>query len=91
MNKQLSKTAELTDKHIMNTYKRLPIAIEKGEGVHLYDEQGKKYLDFTSGIAVNSLGYKNPKFIEAMLSQAELLNHCSNLYYSKHRVSSPKN
>ncbi len=79
----MSKTKELTDKYVMNTYSRLPLVIERGDGVYLYDEDGKKYLDFTAGIAVNSLGYGNKKFIEALTKQSELFNHCSNLYYSK--------
>jgi acetylornithine/N-succinyldiaminopimelate aminotransferase len=77
---------ELSDKYIMNTYKRLPIVIEKGEGVYLFDEEGKKYLDFVAGIAVNCLGYKNKKFINALTSQAELFNHCSNLYYIRQQA-----
>lgn len=81
MQKTKSSTKELSDKYVMNTYKRLPIAVEKGEGVYLFDEEGNKYLDFVAGIAVNCLGYKNPKFVNAVVNQVELLNHCSNLYY----------
>lgn len=82
----ITKTKELSDKYVMNTYNRLPIAIEKGEGVYLFDDEGNKYLDFVAGIAVNCLGYKNPKFINAVISQAELLNHCSNLYYIRQQA-----
>ena len=83
MNKLLSSTKELSDKYIMNTYKRLPLVIEKGEGVYLFDENGNKFLDFVAGIAVNCLGYGNKKFIDAVSSQLELFNHCSNIYYNK--------
>ncbi len=79
----MSKIKELTDQYIMNTYNRKPIVIEKGEGCYLYDENGKKYLDFTAGIAVNSLGYSNKKIINAIIQQSQILNHCSNIYYSK--------
>lgn len=76
-------TFELTDKYIMNTYKRLPVSFEKGEGVYLYDENGKKYLDFVAGIAVNCLGYGNKNFINAIFEQLNKINHSSNLYYVK--------
>ena len=83
MNKLLSSTKELSDKYIMNTYKRLPLVVEKGQGVYLFDEEGNKFLDFVAGIAVNSLGYGNKKFLDAVRSQLELFNHCSNIYYNK--------
>ena len=51
------------DKYVMNTYKRTPVFFEYGDGVYLYDKEGKKYLDFVSGIAVNILGYNNKNFI----------------------------
>lgn len=86
MQKTKISTKELSDKYVMNTYNRLPIAIEKGEGVYLFDEQGNKYLDFVAGIAVNCLGYKNHKFVQALTNQAELLNHCSNLYYIRQQA-----
>lgn len=78
----MSETKKLTDKYIMNTYSRQPIVFEKGEGVYLYDENGKKYLDFMAGIAVNCLGYANEKIINAITKQVKLLSHCSNIYYS---------
>lgn len=86
MQKTKISTKELSDKYVMNTYNRLPIAIEKGEGVYLFDEEGKKYLDFVAGIAVNCLGYNHPKFVQAVTKQAELLNHCSNLYYIRQQA-----
>ena len=52
-------TKTLSDKYIMNTYNRFDIEITRGEDVYVYDENNKKYLDFTAGIAVNSLGYKD--------------------------------
>ena len=76
-------TKTLSDKYIMNTYNRFDIEITKGEGVYVYDENNKKYLDFTAGIAVNSLGYKDKDCINAAIEQLNKFNHCSNLYYSK--------
>lgn len=73
---------ERGDKVLMNTYGHFPICIEKGEGVYLYDSNGKKYLDFVAGIAVNTLGSGNIKLIKAISEQAEKLIHCSNLYYT---------
>lgn len=70
-----------TDKYILNTYKRQDLVIDKGNDVYLYDINGKKYLDFVSGIGVNSLGYQNKKYNEAIVNQLNKFNHCSNLYY----------
>ncbi|MBQ7242576.1 MAG: aspartate aminotransferase family protein [Firmicutes bacterium] len=67
---------------IMNTYSRFPICFERGEGMYLYDIEGKKYLDFVAGIAVNSLGHANPRLGETIAKQAMTLIHCSNLYYT---------
>ena len=70
-----------TDNYILNTYKRQDLVIDKGNSVYLYDINGKKYLDFVSGIGVNSLGYQNKKYNEAIVNQLNKFNHCSNLYY----------
>lgn len=66
--------------HLMGTYKRLPVRFVKGEGVYLYDEKGKRYLDFLAGIAVNSLGYSDPDLTQAICQQAQRLLHVSNLF-----------
>lgn len=79
-------TAELGNTVIMNTYNRFPITIEKGEGMYVYDENGKKYLDFVAGIAVNSLGHSHPKLTAAITEQAQNLIHISNLYWTKPQV-----
>jgi len=65
---------------IANTYNRLPISFTHGEGVWLYDEQGNKYLDGVSGIAVNTLGHSHPKLVNAIIEQSSKLIHTSNLY-----------
>jgi len=64
----------------MNTYARLPVAFDKGEGVWLWDTEGKRYLDALSGIAVNTLGHAHPRFTPALNAQIGKLMHCSNVY-----------
>ena len=81
------KTADLGEKYVMKTYSRFPLTFEKGEGMYVYDENGKKYLDFVAGIAVNSLGHNHPKLVKAISEQASKLIHISNLYYTKHSVT----
>lgn len=76
---QIIKQAEEV---FMNTYGRYPIVLEKGEGVYLYDINGKKYLDFSAGIAVFALGYKNEAYNEALKAQIDKLLHTSNYYYN---------
>jgi acetylornithine/N-succinyldiaminopimelate aminotransferase len=66
----------------MNTYHRLPVTFTKGEGSRLFDVRGKKYLDFTSGIAVNCLGHAYPPLVNAIAEQAGRLNHVCNYYQS---------
>ena len=65
---------------VMPTYGRSEIAFERGEGVYLYATDGKRYLDFAAGIAVNSLGHAHPRLVAALRTQAEKLWHTSNLY-----------
>ena len=67
---------------ILHTYNRYQIVLDKGEGVHLYDINGKEYLDFAAGIAVQSLGYNNKEYTQALKDQIDKLTHISNLYYS---------
>ncbi|ANQ85352.1 aspartate aminotransferase family protein [Azoarcus olearius] len=66
--------------HVMNTYARLPVAFERGEGVWLYDDAGKRYLDALSGIAVSTLGHNHPRLVRAIAEQAAAVLHTSNLY-----------
>ena len=66
--------------HVMNTYARLPVAFTHGEGVWMYDDTGKRYLDALSGIAVNTLGHAHPRLVKAIAEQAGKLIHTSNLY-----------
>ncbi len=68
---------------VMQTYGRFDVAIDHGTGSTLYTPEGKEYIDFASGIGVNSVGYGNPKWIQAVTEQATKLQHISNLYYSE--------
>ena len=73
---------EEAEEAILHTYNRYQIVLDRGEGVHLYDVNGKEYLDFAAGIAVQSLGYNNKEYIQALKDQIDKLTHISNLYYS---------
>ncbi|MDD2720509.1 MAG: aspartate aminotransferase family protein [Gallionella sp.] len=66
--------------HVMNTYARLPISFVRGEGVWLWDGEGKRYLDGLSGIAVNTLGHAHPRLTTALSEQIGKMIHCSNVY-----------
>ena len=80
MNKQ--EYMETAEHAILHTYNRFPLVLEKGEGVYLYDTDGKKYLDFAAGIAVCGLGYNHPKYTAAIHAQVDKLTHTSNLFYN---------
>ncbi|SJZ61677.1 acetylornithine aminotransferase apoenzyme [Trichlorobacter thiogenes] len=71
---------ERSDKVIMKTYGRYPIVPVRGEGCRLWDADGKEYLDFLAGVAVNNLGHCHPKVVKAIQEQAATLIHCSNYY-----------
>ncbi len=73
----------LDHQYTMQTYGRFDVAIDHGSGAILYDLDGNPYIDFSSGIGVNSVGYANPKWIQAVTEQAGKLAHISNLYYSQ--------
>lgn len=73
---------EEAEEAILHTYNRYQIVLDRGEGVHLYDVNGKGYLDFAAGIAVQSLGYNNKEYTQALKDQIDKLTHISNLYYS---------
>lgn len=76
---------------LLNVYGRYPVTFVKGEGLYLYDDQGQKYLDFVSGIAVNGLGHSHPKMVEAVKKQADTLFHVSNLYHNDAQTELAKN
>jgi len=79
--------AELEKQVLIPTYDRLPVLAVGGEGCHLYDDRGKKYLDFLGGLAVNSLGYAHPEIVAVLRDESDVLLHVSNLLY--HRYQAP--
>ncbi len=72
----------LDDGYLLPVYARLPLTLVRGQGVHVWDAEGKKYLDFLAGIAVNALGHCHPKMVRAITEQAQTLIHTSGYYYT---------
>ena len=66
---------------LYGTYARSDLAFERGEGMRLYDQHGRDYLDFHSGIAVNALGYQHPRIVKALREESRSILHVSNLFY----------
>ena len=77
------KIKELDNENIMHTYGRYDVCLTKGKGVYAYDDNGKKYIDVSSGIGVNSLGYCDDGWVKAVSEQADTIQHISNYYYNK--------
>lgn len=75
-----------TERYLMNTYARTPISIVRGRGSRVYDLEGREYLDFVAGIAVNVLGHCHPDVVAAIQKQAQQLLHTSNLYHTEPQV-----
>ena len=74
------------DKYIMKTYGRYPLVAVRGEGCYLWDADGKRYLDFLAGVAVNNLGHCHPRVVAALQKQAAELIHCSNYYHNPSQI-----
>lgn len=74
---------DIEDKYFINTFNRVPIVLDHGEGVKVWDIDGNEYLDFLAGIAVNCLGHNHPKLVKAIQVQAEKLIHISSIYYNE--------
>ena len=81
----LEHVAELERKYLLTTYNRYPVVLDRGKGVFVYDVDGKKYLDFVSGLGVNALGHAHPRIVKAIRDQAAKLLHVSNLYYHEYQ------
>lgn len=86
MAETMTQLIERGQQAVMHTYNRFPLALDHGDGMYVYDVDGKKYLDFVAGIAVNSLGYGHEKLAKVIGEQAKKLIHCSNLYYTKPQI-----
>lgn len=69
--------------YMQQTYGRFPVAMDHGQGAVVWDVEGKEYIDFTSGIGVNSIGYGNERWVNAITAQAQKLGHMSNLFYTR--------
>jgi acetylornithine aminotransferase len=85
----MTASIEATSPHVMNTYGRVPIALERGQGCRVWDVNGKEYLDALGGIAVNTLGHNHPKLVPALQDQIAKLIHTSNYYHVPGRSSWP--
>lgn len=90
MNRTTKEVIADGQNYVMNTYGRLPIVIDRGEGCYVWDLDGNRYLDLVAGIAVNSLGHGHPAVVKALQEQSERLLHCSNLYWIENQVTLAK-
>ncbi|MBZ5682537.1 MAG: aspartate aminotransferase family protein [Acidobacteriia bacterium] len=81
----LEQIAELERKYLLQTYNRYPLVLSRGKGVFLFDIEGKRYLDFVSGLGVNALGHAHPRIVKTIREQAAKLVHISNLYYHEYQ------
>src|SRR5215467_5668974 len=81
----LEQIAERERHFLLQTYGRYPVVLSRGKGVFLYDSDGRKYLDFVSGLGVNALGHAHPRIVKTIRDQAAKLIHVSNLYYHEYQ------
>lgn len=81
---------EEAEKALLHTYNRYQVVLDKGDGVYLYDTEGKRYLDFCAGIAVFALGYNNKKYNDALKAQIDKLIHTSNYFYNEPSVNAAR-
>ena len=90
MSEMMQKYIDEAEKALLHTYNRYQIVLDRGDGVYLYDIDGKKYLDFVSGIAVFALGYNNKEYNDALKAQIDKLLHTSNYYYNVPAIEAAK-
>jgi len=86
LKEKTEKVIENSQKYLMPTYSRIPIVPEKGEGVRVWDKEGKCYIDLVSGIGVMAVGYSHPKICKVIKEQSQKLVHCSNLYHIENQA-----
>ena len=87
---EIRKILEDSDRYLMHTYNRFPVVLRKGRGIRVWSADGKEYLDFVGGIAVNVLGHCHPKVVVAIQKQAQRLIHVSNLYHIEPQIKLAK-
>lgn len=90
MSTTMQEYIDEAEKALLHTYNRYQVVFEKGEGVYLYDIEGKRYLDFVSGIAVFALGYQNKEYNDALKEQIDKIIHTSNYYYNLPAIEAAK-
>ncbi|HHF98756.1 MAG TPA: acetylornithine transaminase [Candidatus Aerophobetes bacterium] len=86
LKEKTEKVIENSQKYLMPTYSRIPIVPEKGEGVRVWDKEGKCYIDLVSGIGVMAVGYSHPRICKVIKEQSQKLVHCSNLYHIENQA-----
>jgi len=84
-NDALAHVQTLEADHLVRTYGRIPLLLERGKGPYVFDHTGRRYLDFITGIGVNALGYAHPRLLKVIKEQSAKLIHCSNLYYNAYQ------
>ncbi len=90
MSAEMQSYIDEAEQALLHTYNRYQVVFDKGEGVYLYDMDGKKYLDFVSGIAVFALGYQNREYNDALKAQIDKIIHTSNYYYNAPAIEAAK-
>lgn len=90
MSAQMQSYIDEAEKALLHTYNRYQVVFDRGEGVYLYDTDGKRYLDFVSGIAVFALGYNNREYNDALKAQIDKIIHTSNYYYNMPAIEAAK-
>ena len=90
MTEQTKQQIETAEHSLLHTYNRFPLILDRGEGMYLYDTEGKRYLDFYSGIGVFALGHHYPGFDDALKAQIDKLLHCSNYFYNEPAMEAAK-
>ncbi|MBU0646721.1 aminotransferase class III-fold pyridoxal phosphate-dependent enzyme, partial [Patescibacteria group bacterium] len=86
----IKKLLEESNRYLMNTYSRYPLALRKGRGIRVWSSDGKEYLDFVGGVAVNILGHCHPKVVVALQKQAQRLIHVSNYFHIEPQIKLAK-
>ena len=87
---EIKRVLEESSHYIMNTYERFPVVLRMGRGMNVWGAEGKEYIDFLGGIAVNILGHCHPRVVIALQKQAQRLLHVSNLYHNEPQIKLAK-